>query len=1166
MVLSGASLAPSSAIQGIAAAFDPVPLPAVLHAGLVHEAQLFGQGDPAGQAGDQFGISTSVSGNTAVVGSFLDDHAGGVDAGSAYVFVRTGTTWSLQAKLFAADAAAGDEFGISVSVSGDTVVVGAHRDDTGAGADAGSAYVFVRSGTTWTQQQKLAPPDAGAGDRFGGSVSLSGNTAVVGARLDDTGANTDSGSAYVFLRSGTTWSQQQKLLASDAAAGDLFGAAVSLGTDTVVVGSPFGNNGAGQDAGAAYVFLRSGTTWAQQQKLTAADAELSDNFGSSVSLSGNTAVVGAPFDNTAGGVDAGSTYVFVRSGITWSQQQKLTASDGSPGDVFGSSVSVFGNTAVVGAPSASSPIPDTGAVYAFLRSGAAWAQHQKLLAPDGSSGDEFGRAVFLSGSTAAFGAPLDDTAVPPGGGGVDAGSAHIFFETLTDLGVTKTDGQTTAVPGLPLTYTITVSNAGPSPAASATVTDTLPTALLGATWTCSGSAGSSCPASGTGNIFGPVNIAVAGTVTFVVSGIVAPGATGTLSNTVTATPSPIASDPNTANNSASDTDVLTPQADLTITKTDGQATVAPGSPLTYTIVASNPGPSNAPGAVVTDVFPAALTGVVWTCAGTGGATCTASGGGSINDTVSLPAGATATYTATGTVAPSATGTISNTATVTPPGGVPDPNTANNSATDVDTLAPEADLAITKTDGQATAVPGLPLTYTIVVSNGGPSHAPGAVVTDVFPAPLAGVVWTCAGTGGATCTAGGAGNINDTVNLPAGDAVTYTATGTVPASATGTLSNTATVAAPAGVPDPNPANNSATDVDTLAPQADLGISKTDSADPVAPGDPLSYVLTINNAGPSVETSVTVVDVLPVGVTLLSSIPPAPTCTLAGSTLTCNLGAMVVGGTVTVFVNGTVGIGATGILVNTATVSGSAMDPDPRDNTDTAATAVGPRDGELAHGTNEVHDLAALPGPVADEDVFRIAQKPYSSYEVVIDATSGDIGAGNGPVLERLAPDGNILQSSAPVGTGPSRSLRWTNDLPFEVEGETIRVRSGGCSTDCGADDVYRIRAYETTYSIARFNNTGSQVTVLILQNATTDIMGGVAYLRNLSGSVVCSVVFGVTGHRTVVIDTTTCPGANGISGSITVANSSRYGAISGKAVSLEPSTGFSFDSPLVPRAR
>jgi hypothetical protein len=138
--------------------------------------------------------------------------------------------------------------------------------------------------------------------------------------------------------------------------------------------------------------------------------------------------------------------------------------------------------------------------------------------------------------------------------------------------------------------------------------------------------------------------------------------------------------------------------------------------------------------------------------------------------------------------------------------------------------------------------------------------------------------------------------------------------------------------------------------------------------------------------------------------------------------------------------------------------------------------------------------------------------------------------------------------------------------MEVGGETIRVRSAGCTTDCGTDDIYRIRAYETTYSIARFNNTGSQVTVLILQNPTTDIMGGVAYLRNLSGVLVCSAGFGVTAHRTVVIDTTTCPGAAGIAGSITVANTNRYGEISGKAVSLEPATGFSFDSPLVPRVR
>jgi uncharacterized repeat protein (TIGR01451 family) len=473
--------------------------------------------------------------------------------------------------------------------------------------------------------------------------------------------------------------------------------------------------------------------------------------------------------------------------------------------------------------------------------------------------------------------------------------------------------------------------------------------------------------------------------------------------------------------------------------------------------------------------------------------------------------------------------------------------------------------VTKTDGQTTAVPGQPLTYTVVAANAGPSNAPVVSVTDTFPAALAGVTWTCAASGGATCTAAGAGNINDSVSLPAGGSVTYTAVGTVAAGATGSLSNTAT--ATTGVPDPNPGNNSATDTDTLTPQSDLGITKTDSADPVSPGDPLVYTVSVANAGPSDATAVTIVDTLPAGVTFVSSSPGPPACTVAGGTVTCTVGSLAVGASATVTIATTVDPGASGILVNTATVSGAGADPDPRDNSASAATAVGRRDGELSHGTNEVYDLAAGPGPVADEDVFRINQKPFSSYEVVVDATSGDIGTGAGPLLERLAADGTtVIQTATAVGTGPSRSLRWRNTSSSEVEGETVRVRSASCGTDCGPDDVYRIRAYETTFSIPRFNNAGTQVTVLVLQNPTDEAVSGEIYFRTTAGILAGARAFSLSPKATLVLNTATVSGVGGASGSVIVAHDGHYGGLAGKTVALEPATGFSFDSALEPRRR
>lgn len=256
-----------------------------------------------------------------------------------------------------------------------------------------------------------------------------------------------------------------------------------------------------------------------------------------------------------------------------------------------------------------------------------------------------------------------------------------------------------------------------------------------------------------------------------------------------------------------------PQADLSITKTDGVTTATAGGSVTYTITASNAGPSTASGATVTDTFPAALTGT-WTCVGAGGGTCTASGNGNINDTVNLPVAGSVTYTVSASIHASAAGTLSNTATVSVPAGMTDPVPGNNSATDTDTLAQAADLSVTVTDGVTTAAAGGAVTYTITASNAGPSNATGATVADLFPASLA-VTWTCVGAGGGTCTASSSGNINDLINLPVGGSVTYTAAAAISASATGVLSNTATVAAPAGVADPSPANNSATDTDTLS---------------------------------------------------------------------------------------------------------------------------------------------------------------------------------------------------------------------------------------------------------------------------------------------------------------------------------------------------------------
>ena len=365
------------------------------------------------QASDAFGFSVSIDGDTLVAGAWYED-AGGSNAGAAYVFTRSGTSWSQQAKLVASDAQAGDEFGNAIAISGDTVVVGAYAEDTG-GSGAGAAYVFTRSGTTWSQQAKLQASDKGTYDYLGMSVAIDGNTVVAGAFYEDSGAS-DAGSATVFTRSGTTWSQQARLTASDPQANDQFGYSISISSDTVVVGAYTEDTG-GTDAGAAYVFTRSGTSWSQQAKLQASDKAAGDQLGYSVSISSDTVVAGAPLED-AGGNEAGAAYIFTRSGTSWSQQAKIVAANAGELDSFGTSVDIDGDSVIVGAWREDTKASDGGAVYVFTRSGTSWSQQKLLTASDVPADARFGHAVAVDGKTAVGTSKLVDSG---------AGAAYAFL-------------------------------------------------------------------------------------------------------------------------------------------------------------------------------------------------------------------------------------------------------------------------------------------------------------------------------------------------------------------------------------------------------------------------------------------------------------------------------------------------------------------------------------------------------------------------------------------------------------------------------------------------------------------------------------------------------------------------------------------------------------------
>jgi hypothetical protein len=426
LVTGGASLAsppplPAQQMQGQAA------LDFLAHTGILSqiEADAPPQGRPYLEltphnatdyaAGDHLGISLAVSGDTLIAGAYRANVGGNSSQGAAYVFTRSDANWSQQQKLVAPDGAAFDEFGISVAVSENTLIVGAHQANLGGNNSQGAAYVFTRSGASWSLQQKLAAADGVGADYFGRSVALDGDTALIGAHRAAVGDNADQGAAYVFTRSGASWNLQQKLTAADGADSDRFGHSAALDGETALLGA-YGDN---SNRGAVYVFTRSGANWSQQQKLEADDGSVHEHFGRSVALNGETALVGAHLAYIGGNSNQGAAYVFTRSGANWSQQQKLVAADGAATDLFGSSVALDGETALIGARADVGANGNQGAAYVFTRSGASWNQQQKLAARDGAAGDWFGRSVALDGDTALVGADRANV-----GGLTDAGKFY----------------------------------------------------------------------------------------------------------------------------------------------------------------------------------------------------------------------------------------------------------------------------------------------------------------------------------------------------------------------------------------------------------------------------------------------------------------------------------------------------------------------------------------------------------------------------------------------------------------------------------------------------------------------------------------------------------------------------------------------------------------------
>jgi len=382
-----------------------------------------------GSTGDSLGQAVAIDGETAIVGAHMDG------PGTAWIFTRSGTVWSQEARLIASDGGFMTMFGWSAALDADTALVGSPWA-YGPSVQSGAAYAFARTGTTWSQQAKLLPLDPVSWAGFGTAVATDGDRAFVGA-TSAYGAASGSGAVYVFERSGTTWSQVAKLDAADGAPLDGFGSSLSLLGDTLVIGA-VGDDDHDLESGSVYVFERSGSSWTQQAKLTASDGARGDNLGSSVSLDGDTLLVGA--EGYGGGLATGAAYVFERSGSTWVEQAKLTACIAVPNSYFGHSVSLSGDTGLVGAMRDDELGAAAGAAYLYARTESTWNLTAKLTPPSGDGGEQFGSSVVLTPDTAVIGAIGDDT------NGPGAGAAHVFVRHAAAAAVFRNDAAGMNIP------------------------------------------------------------------------------------------------------------------------------------------------------------------------------------------------------------------------------------------------------------------------------------------------------------------------------------------------------------------------------------------------------------------------------------------------------------------------------------------------------------------------------------------------------------------------------------------------------------------------------------------------------------------------------------------------------------------------------------------------
>ena len=385
-----------------------------------------------GDEGDGFGSSIAVDADRLIVGAPGDDRGPSGGRGAAYVFSLDGDAWVQEAKLVASDRGEGDEFGASLAVSGDGLLVGAPKDDIGAATAQGSVYFFRRESNGWRQVTRINAPQTAAASNFGISLSLFGSRFIAGAWGDSLAGNISQGSARVFVNVAGTWQQEARLLAPDGRESDLLGASVALSSDVAAVGAVFAGDGvagAQGDQGAVYMFRRDDSSWVHSATITANDRAALDEFGYAIALEADRLAIGAPGAAIEGRSRQGAVYLFARSGAAWVQEAKIVAENGRDGDHFGHAVALSGDALYVGAPFRDTDKgQDQGALFAFERTAAAlWEPTAELTIGGLGPTARIGSAVVVAGQSAAIGANGADIATQSDRGAVVVVGSRLFY-------------------------------------------------------------------------------------------------------------------------------------------------------------------------------------------------------------------------------------------------------------------------------------------------------------------------------------------------------------------------------------------------------------------------------------------------------------------------------------------------------------------------------------------------------------------------------------------------------------------------------------------------------------------------------------------------------------------------------------------------------------------